>query len=168
MEKKIFRIVTAGLLVLVLTGTSLMETVPVSMYAATSIRVVVDGTVKTGKAKKKSGDWYMKVSDIKKLIGIKVKGKSTSYVSLASAAKKADVGYEYDPVFGGAYFWLDEKFGEEDYGRAYDLGLVKASVHKKRTKAITGTQYRKMLIDMIKKENRYIDPSVDWVMTELR
>lgn len=154
MEKKIFRIVTAGLLVLVLTGTSLMETVPASLGAATSIRVVVDGTVKTGKAKKKSGDWYMKVSDIKKLTGIKVKGKSSSYVSLASVAKKADVGYEYDPVFGGAYFWLDEKFGEEDYGRAYDLGLVKASVHKKRTKAITGTQYRNMLIGMIKKVNK--------------
>ena len=148
----IFRKISAIVLVFAIT-LSVIPYKPVHAVSATSIRVVVNGTVKTGKAIKKTGDWYMKVSDIKKLTGIRSKGKGSSYVSLSDVANKANVGYEYDPTFNGAYFWTDEKYGSDDYIRAYDLGLVKNSVHKKRNKTITGTQFRNMLITMIKKTN---------------
>lgn len=120
-----------------------------------TIRIVVDGVFSDCKAEKKGNDWYVKVKDVKKILNIaKPAGKKSGKVLLDAVARKADINYECDMVLNAAYFWTDMPYGESDYVRAFDLGLVPEKYKANREKTITSTEFRKLLIDLITMVNK--------------
>lgn len=119
------------------------------------IRVVVDGNVNTYDAKLFGGDWYLKPTDIKAVLGVKATATLDGYANLRDAASKADVNYEHDSVLNAAYIWTDEPYvkvnSNADFNRAVSLGLVPDKLKTNTGRQITAKEFRLLLSDIVSK-----------------
>ena len=147
------RIITF-MIVITLLATSIPITV--SAQTAKTIRVVIDGEVHNVKANVYQGEWYLKPTDIKSLLGSKasVSPKKSGYASLRNAAKSLNISYEHDAILDAAYIWTGDsysKYANNDYDRGVALGLVSTTLQKSPDSAITPKQFGEILTLVIKR-----------------
>lgn len=122
-------------------------TVEVADPSVRSIRVVVDGSVRTFNARLVEDEWYLRPADINAALGVTAAATLNGYASLRATAQTADVSYEHDGVLNAAYIWTGETYDSSsvDFDRAVSLGLVPEVLQTNTERQITANEFRSLL-----------------------
>lgn len=139
-------------------GSDKEEPEEIVLDAPETIRLVINGKVNEISARDSGSDFYVAPEVIESYFDIDLEGTEEGLAPLMEVAKEKDISYEYDDILRAAYFYTSERFAGKynaDYYHAFEVGLVPYETFGDYDRIVTTTEFRDMLISMIKR----VDPS---------